>query len=90
MIPAFRGKSKSYADFIKERGINVDDYTITVSSGKGGQYMDFIHGKGQWNQKWIDFIDNNPNATDKDIYQFAGKMIDDYGFSGYQIHPYKK
>lgn len=90
LIPAFRGKSKPYADFIKVRGINVDDYTITVSSGKGGQHMNFIHGKGQWNKKWMDFIDNNPNATAKDIYQFTGKMMDDYGLNGYQIHPYKK
>lgn len=26
-----------------------------------------------------DFIDKNPNATAKDIYQFAGKIMDDYG-----------
>ena len=90
LIPAFRGKSKPYADFIKQRGINVDDFTITVSSGKGGQHMNFIHGKGKWNQKWMGFIDNNPNATAKDIYQFTGKMMDDYGLSGYPIHPYKK
>ncbi len=90
LIPAFRGKSKPYADFIKQRGINVDDFTITVSSGKGGQHMNFIHGKGKWNQKWMGFIDNNPNATAKDIYQFTGKMMDDYGLSGYPIHSYKK
>ena len=24
----------------------------------------------------------------KDIYQFAGKMMDDYRLSGYTIHPY--
>ena len=60
----------------------------TVNAGKGGMHMNIIHGKGGWNQKWMDFIDNNPNATSKDIYQFAGKMMDDYGLSGYTIHPY--
>jgi len=90
IIPAFRGKSKPYADFIKSRGIDVDQFTITVSGGKGGMHMNFIHGKGKWNQKWMDFIDNNPNSTAKDIYQFAGKMMDDYGLSGLQIHPYGK
>ena len=90
IIPAFRGKSKPYAEFIKNLGIDVDQYTITVSGGKGGMHMNFIHGKGKWNQKWMDFIDNNPNATAKDIYQFAGKMMDDYGLSGLQIHPYGK
>lgn len=88
IIPAFRGKSKPYADFISARGIDVDQYTITVDAGKGGMHMNIIHGKGRWNQKWMDFIDNNPNATAKDIYQFAGKMMDDYGLSGYTIHPY--
>ena len=88
IIPAFRGKSKPYADFISARGIDVDQYTITVDAGKGGMHMNIIHGKGGWNQKWMDFIDNNPNATAKDIYQFAGKMMDDYGLSGYTIHPY--
>ncbi len=50
--------------------------------------MNFIHGKGKWNQMWMDFIDNNPNATAEDIYRFAGKMMDDYGLSGLRIHPY--
>ena len=90
IIPAFRGKSKPYADFIKKLGIDVDQYTITVSGGKGGMHMNFIHGKGKWNQKWMNFIDDHPNATAKDIYQFAGKMMDDYGLSGLQIHPYGK
>lgn len=84
IIPAFRGKSKPYADFIAARGIDVDQFTITVDAGKGGIYMNIIHGKGRWNQKWMDFIDNNPNATAKDIYQFAGKMMDDYRLSGYK------
>ena len=35
IIPAFRGKSKPYADFISARGIDVDQYTITVDAGKG-------------------------------------------------------
>lgn len=53
-------------------------------------HMNFIHGKGKWNKKWMDFIDSNPNASAKDIYQFAGQMMDEYGLSGLEIHPYKK
>ncbi len=90
IIPAFRGKSKKYADFIKALGIDVNKYTVTISGGKGGMHMNFIHGKGKWNKKWKDFIDNNPNATAKDVFQFAGKMMDDYGISGLPIHPYRK
>ena len=88
IIPKFRGKSKPYADFISERGIDVDQYTITVSAGKEGMHMNSIHGSAKWNQRWMEWIDNNPNATAKDIYQFAGQMMDEYGLSGYEIHPY--
>lgn len=87
IIPKFRGKSKFYTEFIEKLGINVDDYTITVSGGKGGQHMNFIHGKAQWNLKWID---QHLNATEKDVFQFAGKMMDEYNLSGYRIHPYGK
>jgi len=34
IIPKFRGNSSSYADFIAERGIDVDQYTVTVGAGK--------------------------------------------------------
>ena len=36
---------KPYADFISARGIDVDQYTITVDAGKGGMHMNIIHGK---------------------------------------------
>ncbi len=90
IIPKFRGNSKKYADFIASRGIDVDDFTVTVVHGKASHHLKFIHGKGQWNQKWMEWIDNNPNATAKEIYQFAGKMMDEYGLSGLKIHPYGK
>jgi len=89
-----KGGERNSFGKVRERtdqlGIDVDQYTVTVSNGKGGMHMNSIHGKGHWNQKWMEFIDNNPNATTKDVYQFAGKMMDDYGLSGLNIHPYKK
>ena len=89
IIPKFRGKSKPYSDFISKLGIDVDKYTITVTAGKGGAHMNILHGKGKWNKKWMDFIDNNPNATAKDVFQFAGKMMDEYEVNKFKIHPYK-
>jgi len=88
IIPKFRGNSKPYTDFIAKRGIDVDKYTISVTAGKGGAHMNLIHGKGKWNPKWMEFIDNNPSATAKDIYQFAGQMMDDYGLNKFKIHPW--
>ena len=38
----------------------------------------------------VEFIDNNPNATAKDIFQFAGKMMDEYGLNNLPIHPYHR
>jgi len=90
VIPAFRGQSARYAQFIKARGIDVDQFTVTVSHGAASHHLKFIHGKGGWNRKWMEWIDANPNATAKDIYQFAGRMMDEYGLSGLHIHPHGK
>ncbi len=90
IIPKFRGKSKKYADFIASRAIDVDKFTVTLVHGKASHHLKFIHGQGKWNKKWMDWIDNNPDATAKDIYQFAGKMMDEFGLSRLNIHPYRK
>jgi RHS repeat-associated protein len=90
IIPAFRGKSSSYAEFIRARGINVDQFTVTLNHGRASHHLKFIHGQGKWNQRWKDWIDANPDATAKDIYQFAGKMMDEFGLSGLEIHAYGK
>ena len=52
--------------------------------------MNKIHGRGGWNIRWIEWIDSHPEATPKDVFQFAGQMMDEYGLSGYEIHPYGK
>lgn len=53
-----------------------------------------VHGAGtgnmpgRWNQQWAEWIGANPNATAKDVYQQLGRMMDDFGLGGSQIHPY--
>ncbi|MGG4417141.1 DUF2380 domain-containing protein [Brevibacillus agri] len=89
IFPKFRGNDK-YAKFFKEKGINVDDFTVTLAHGKDSHHLKFIHGQGKWNETWKAWIDANPNATAKEIFQQAGKMMDEYGLSGIRIHPYKK
>jgi hypothetical protein len=84
----FRGNGNKYAAFIRERGIDVNDSTVTLSHGKASHHQKFIHGQGQWNQRWTDWIDEHPSATPKDIYQFAGSLMDEFGLSGLKIHPY--
>ncbi|HBO46107.1 MAG TPA: hypothetical protein DD670_19725 [Planctomycetaceae bacterium] len=89
IIPVFRGKSAKYAEFIQARGIMVDQYCVRVAHGNASHHLKFIHGSGKWNQKWMDWIDANPGATAKDIFQQAGRMMDEFGLSGSQIVPYR-
>lgn len=55
-----------------------------------------VHGNGignmpgRWNQQWEEWIQANPNATAKDVYQQLGRMMDDYGLGGSRIHPYRE
>ena len=44
---------------------------------------------GKWNAAWEAFIKNNPRATSKEIYQFAGQLMDEFGLSSLDIVPYK-
>lgn len=75
---------------MKERGIDADQYTVLVQHGKASHHLKFLHGQGKWNDKWKQWIDANPDATAKDIFQFAGKMMDEFGLGGMSITPYSK
>jgi hypothetical protein len=88
-MPKFRG-NKQYSEFFKTRGIDVDQYTVTLSHGKDSHHLKFIHGEGKYNDAWKTWIDGNPNATREEVFQQAGKMMDEYGLSGIRIHQYRK
>jgi hypothetical protein len=36
---------------------------------------------GRWNAEWQGFITQNPGATSNEVFQQAGKMMDEYGLS---------
>jgi hypothetical protein len=41
-------------------------------------------------QQYIgEFIEANPNATAKEVYQFGGKLMDQFGLSNLPIVPYR-
>jgi len=80
-------------------GINIDEHTVEVSQGV---HLKGLHGKGgfvgpgnkmmpakKWNSAWKEFFAQNPNPTAKEVYQFAGHLMDMYGLSGLPIVPYK-
>lgn len=83
---------QKFRDFFGARGINVDKFTVELSQG---QHLQGVHGRGdlltpgRWNQRWGEFIEANPSATAKEIYQHLGRMMDDYGLSNLPIVPYR-
>ena len=49
-------------------------------------YKKLIHGAGKnWTTRRKEWIDANPNASTKEVYQFAGQLMDEYGLSGLPI-----
>lgn len=84
----FRGgspKSQVYRDFFKKHRIDINAHTIEISEAT----HKIVHGKGNnWTTKWKNFIDTNPNATTKEVYQQAGRMLDEYGLSHVPIVRY--
>jgi hypothetical protein len=80
---------RQFDDYFKQRGIDIDDYTVTLGQT---QHLQGVHGKGYgdlpgaWNSQWRDFIEKNPNASLGEVYQQAGKMMDRYGLSYLPIH----
>lgn len=79
----FRGKSpksQKYRDFFAEHGIPVDKWSVEIPES---MHKTWIHGAGRnWTTQWKRWIDANPSATTREVYQRAGKMMDDYGLSG--------
>ncbi|MGH1441765.1 MAG: RHS repeat-associated core domain-containing protein [Cellvibrionaceae bacterium] len=84
----FRGrspKSQKYREFFKKHGIKLDNHTVklTVSEHKA------VHKAGNnWTTQWKNWIDANPNATTKEVYQQAGRMMDKHGISHKPIVKY--
>ncbi len=84
---------RQFAKFFAQRGIDIHKYTVTLPRAT---HLKGLHGKGLgdlpggWNQRWADFIKNNPNATAKDVYQQVGRMMDEFHLSDMAIHPYRQ
>lgn len=74
---------KSMKDWFEKRGINIDNFTVELSEGV---HLKGVHGKGgfvgpgntflqgKFNDAWKIFIRNHPDATAKEVYQYAGKL----------------
>jgi hypothetical protein len=67
-------------------GINIHDYTIEIPAT---YHRSRIHiAKNDWTRRWESWIDANPGATTKDVYQFAGRLMDEYNVSHLPLTKY--
>jgi hypothetical protein len=86
----FRGsstRSQKYREFFKKHGIVLDNHTVQISASF---HTKVVHRAGNnWTTRWKTWIDKNPNATTTQVYQQAGKMMDDYGINHLPIVPYR-
>ena len=90
---------QKWTSWFAKRGIDSDQYTVALEAKT---HLAGLHGKGgfvgpgdavlagRWNLRWQEFIALNPNASTKEIYQFAGKLMDEFGLSGLPIVPYSQ
>ena len=89
---------QEFKNFFDPLGININDYTVGVYNG--WEHQRGIHGRGgvigpqntflpgRWNDRWANWIDNNPGATRNQVEQFAKKMLRDYGLDKLPVVPY--
>ena len=79
-------------------GIDIDQHTVALPTTT---HLSAVHRRGgfvgpgnvdlpgQWNQLWTEFWDTNPDATAKEAYQFAGRLMDEFGLDDLPIEPYR-
>ncbi len=84
---------QQFRRFFEGKSINIGQFTVRIGETT---HLKGIHGRGlgnapgRWNARWSEFIEANPNATPKDIYQFAGRLMDEFGLSGLPIGTYSR
>ncbi len=88
---------KQFKEWFENKGIDIDAFTIKLEVNT---HLRGVHGKGgfvgagskkllgYWNKKWQRFINNNKGASPEEIYQFAGKLLDEFGLGDVSIGPY--
>jgi hypothetical protein len=84
---------RQFEGFFISRGINIDEFTVTLGQSS---HLRGVHGNGlgnmpgKWNSRWAEFIENNPNASQAEVYKFAGSLMDEFNINHVPIHSYKQ
>lgn len=80
-------QAKNIQKWIASRGINIHKYVVELSEGEHSA----VHAKGvNWNDAWKEFMKTNPNATEQEIFEFAGKLMDKYKISDAPLTNYTR
>jgi hypothetical protein len=83
---------RQFRKWFASKGLNIDKFTVQLAHET--THLKGVHGRGLgnmpggWNSRWAEFIEKNPNPTLKEVYQFGGKLLDEYGLSHIPIVPY--
>jgi YD repeat-containing protein len=90
---------QQFQNYFDSRGIDINDHTVDLHGG--AEHQRGIHGKGgvigpnntflpgRYNDRWADFINDNPNASKAEVEKFASKMKKTYGLENLQEYRYR-
>jgi RHS repeat-associated protein len=69
-------QAERFSDFFKRAGIDIDKWTVKIDE----HFHKELHGKGGgvWNERWRQFMDEQPNASANEIYEFGAELIDEF------------
>lgn len=70
-----------FRDFFRSKGILIDEYMLEMdreihklTQRKGRHYEDYT-------KKWGEWIEKNRDAKPEAVFEYAGKLMDEYGHS---------
>lgn len=77
---------QKYESFFKKRGILIHLSTVRLPANK---HLKWVHGgKDRWSTDWKKWIDENPNASNNELYRFAGEMLHKYDIDNITLEVY--
>ena len=84
---------QQFRRFFQNKGVDIEQFTVRIGDTT---HLKGVHGRGlgnmpgRWNARWAEFIDANPGATSKEIYQFGGRLMDEFWPEWAPHHPLSK
>jgi hypothetical protein len=87
----FPQELEEYFESRQPNGIDIDEHVTAIDR----EVHKIVHGKGgffeDYNTEWREWKEANPNATEQQVFEQAGKMMDKYGLSlGTKLKKYRK